>query len=230
MTPRRAVLGGLAAGALVGLVLVALAVALLPVVAAPGPTPQRSPSPTVPPASAAPASPSPTASSGAEGSVGAEPGPATSPGAPPLTFMVGEPAPSLVVPQLGGGAIDLAALRGRPVWLTFMATWCPSCREELPRMALAAARHAADGLVVLAVDVGGDEGTVAAYFAGLGVTLPVGLDPDGIAMDRWRVLALPVHFWIDAEGIVRFGALGGVGPDVFEAGLGTIVPGSGSAP
>lgn len=97
-------------------------------------------------------------------------------------------------------------------------------------MALAAARHAADGLVVLAVDVGEDEATVTAYFAGLGMTLPVGLDPDGTTTRSWRVFALPVHFWIDAEGIVRFGALGGVGPDLLAEGLGTIIPGSGPTP
>ena len=36
---------------------------------------------------------------------------------------------------------------------------------------------------------------------------------------------LPVHFWIDAEGIVRDGALGGIGPDVMATGLETILPG-----
>ncbi len=38
-------------------------------------------------------------------------------------------------------------------------------------------------------------------------------------------LALPVHFWIDTDGIVRDAALGGIGPDVMAAGLGTILPG-----
>jgi cytochrome c biogenesis protein CcmG/thiol:disulfide interchange protein DsbE len=239
MAPRRAVLGGLVAGVGTGialLTLLVLAIVLVPAAALPGST---APSPAE--ASAAPGdgagsgagSPAASASPPAEGSSGAGGTGGPSPMPTPSTespFAVGEPAPPLVVRQLGGGTIDLASLRGRPVWVTFMATWCPACREELPRMALAAARHATDGLVVLAVDVGEDDGTVAAYFNELGVTLPVGLDPDGAAMERWRILALPVHFWIDAEGIVRFGALGGVGPDVFAEGLATILPGSSPAP
>jgi thiol-disulfide isomerase/thioredoxin len=44
------------------------------------------------------------------------------------------------VPQVGGGEIDLASLRGKPVWVNFMATWCPSCQDELPAMAGFAAR------------------------------------------------------------------------------------------
>ena len=41
----------------------------------------------------------------------------------------------------------------------------------------------------------------------------------------WDAVALPVHFWIDADGIIRDGALGGIGPDVMAAGLRTILPG-----
>ncbi len=33
---------------------------------------------------------------------------------------------------LGGGTIDLAALKGKPVWVNFMATYCPPCRRRVP--------------------------------------------------------------------------------------------------
>jgi hypothetical protein len=88
-----------------------------------------------------------------------------------------------------------------------------------------AERDASDGLVVIAVDVREDEGAVAAFADGLGATFPMGLDSDGAAQRAWDAIALPVHFWIDAEGIVRDGALGGIGPDVMAAALGKIMPG-----
>jgi thiol-disulfide isomerase/thioredoxin len=138
---------------------------------------------------------------------------------------VGEPAPALVVPQVGGGTIDLAALRGKPVWVNFMATWCPSCQEEFPQMSGFAARYADEGLVVLAIDVEEEEGTVAAFAQQLGATFPLGLDGDGRVADAWDAIALPVHFWVDAEGIIRDGALGGIGPDIMAAGLQSIMPG-----
>ena len=136
-----------------------------------------------------------------------------------------EPAPALVVPQVGGGTIDLANLRGMPVWINFMATWCPSCQDEFPLMNGFAARYADTGLVVIAIDVREEEGAVAAFGESLNATFPLGLDGDGKAADTWDAIALPVHFWIDAEGIVRDGALGGIGPDVMAAGLETILPG-----
>jgi cytochrome c biogenesis protein CcmG, thiol:disulfide interchange protein DsbE len=138
---------------------------------------------------------------------------------------VGQRAPALRLPQLGGGTIDLATLRGKPVWVNFMATWCPPCRDELPLMGGFAARYADKGLVVVAVDVKEDEASVASFMTSLNASIPVGLDADGKAQATWRAAALPVHFWIDSQGVVRDGAFGGIGPDVMVAGLRRILPG-----
>jgi len=88
-----------------------------------------------------------------------------------------------------------------------------------------AARYADQGLVVIAVDVREDEGTVAAFAQQLDTAFPVALDADGEAQRGWEATALPVHFWIDADGLIRRGALGGIGPDVMAEALGTIMPG-----
>ena len=52
-----------------------------------------------------------------------------------------------------------------------------------------------------------------------------GVDADGKAATTWDALALPVHFWVGTDGIVRDGALGGIGPDIMAKGLRTILPG-----
>src|SRR5579863_4905628 len=62
---------------------------------------------------------------------------------------VGEPAPSATLVALDGKRISTSELLGRVVILTFWATWCAPCREELPLLSTFAARHAADGLTVL---------------------------------------------------------------------------------
>lgn len=213
MGGRSAIAAGLLAGAVAGVLGIGAILVLAPAPAAPDvatpalPTPDASPSPG--------SSPSPVASSS----------PVPSATGTPAAFGVGAPAPALSVPQLGGGTIDLAALRGKPVWVNFMATWCPSCRDELPLMNGFAARYADAGLVVIAVDVREDESTVNAFGKALGVNLPIGLDVDGTAQRAWGAWALPVHFWIDKDGIVRDGALGGIGADVMAQGLRTIMPG-----
>ncbi len=139
--------------------------------------------------------------------------------------LVGKPAPALTAPQVGGGTIDLAALRGRPVWLVFTGTYCPPCRDEYSVMNGFAARYAGTGLVVLAIHVREGEQTVAPFVSSLNVVFPVGLDADGSRARTWDAVALPVHYFIDAQGIVRDAALGGIGPDLMAQGLQSILPG-----
>jgi cytochrome c biogenesis protein CcmG, thiol:disulfide interchange protein DsbE len=175
-------------------------------------------------------SPSPVRSAGAPsptagGSSTVSPSESAVPSPGDVGFHIGEPAPPLVVPQLGGGTIDLASLRGKPVWVNFMGTYCPPCRDEFPQMNGFYARYADDDLVVLAIDVREDEGTVAAFAQELNATFPIGLDSDGSAQRAWEAVVLPVHFWVDAEGVIRDGALGGIGPDIMADGLRTIMPG-----
>jgi len=215
MGPRATVLTGLAAGAAVALALVVGAILLIPELTGVG---AATPTPTT---SAAPPSEGGTAtpdrSSGPQPSVRASIG--------TTAFHVGSPAPALDLPQLGGGQINLASLKGRPVWINFMQTICPPCVDEFPLMNGFAVRYADTGLVVIAVDVREDEGTVAAFVRSLNAQFPVGLDSNGAAAADWDAVALPIHFWIDRDGIIRAGALGGIGPDVMATNLGTILPG-----
>jgi cytochrome c biogenesis protein CcmG, thiol:disulfide interchange protein DsbE len=186
------------------------------------------PDPTRPIASASPspsAGPTATATPIARTSPSASPSAGASGSAVPENFHIGEAAPALVVPQVGGGTIDLASLKGKPVWINFMQTTCPECLDEFPRMNGFGARYSDAGLVIVAVDIREEEGVVASFAQSLNATFPLGLDTDGAAQRAWGAFALPIHFWVDKDGIVRDGALGGIGPDIMARGLGKILPG-----
>jgi cytochrome c biogenesis protein CcmG/thiol:disulfide interchange protein DsbE len=223
MWPRLSILAGLVAGVLAAVLVIGGIVAFAP---APIPAPTERPVPSMSIGLVGTPTPSPTPTPAPSGSGAAPSGRASaSPGASAGLFHVGEPAPALVVPQVGGGVIDLANLRGKPVWVNFMGTYCPPCRDEFPLMNGFAARYADTGVVILAIDVKEDEGTIAAFAEQLGATFPLGLDAEGSAADRWDAVALPVHFWVDKDGIICDGALGGIGPDIMARGLGSILPG-----
>jgi cytochrome c biogenesis protein CcmG, thiol:disulfide interchange protein DsbE len=218
---------GLVAGVLVGGLLVAGAVALVP---SPVPPPAEAPvatAPASPPATPAPSvAPEPTsAPASGEGSpaVPADPSPSASPAAGGA-LAIGQPAPPLQLPTVGGGTVDLASLRGKPVWVYFTATSCLPCRDELPLMQDFAARYDEAGLVILLVDAGEDEAAVKGFLDELNVYLPAALDADGAVQAEWGIAAPPVHAWIDDEGIVRDIALESVGPDAMATGLQKILP------
>jgi thiol-disulfide isomerase/thioredoxin len=230
MGPRLSVLAGLAAGVIVAFAVLGALIVLwrpTPPAEAGSPFPTLEPPPTATPsASASPGgsgSPIPSGSAGPSGSVA--PSGSVDPSVASTLFHIGQPAPSLMVQQVGGGTIDLASLRGKPVWVNFWRTDCPPCIDEFPLMNGFAARYADQGLVVLAIDVREEASAAAAFADGVGSTLPMGVDGDGAAQKAWGAFALPVHYWVDKDGIVRDGALGGIGPDVMARGLQTILPG-----
>jgi thiol-disulfide isomerase/thioredoxin len=226
-----AVVIGLAVGfgAAVGIGVAVVALTPAPVVRV-TPAPPASPAAPSPgsPSATTPASPAPGAGGSspapAPSGVGASASPSPSGSVSPFP-LVGKPAPPLTAPQVGGGTIDLAALRGKPIWLVFTGTYCPPCRDEYPVMNAFAARYADTGLVVIAIHVREGEDVVAPFISSLNVVFPVGLDADGSRARAWDAAVLPLHYFIDAQGIVRDAALGGIGPDVMARGLQEIRPG-----
>jgi len=208
-----AILAGLVVGIAIALGLAVAVYSLVPPAAPP--SAPVTPEPSVAVATPAP-SPAPTAT------VSASPEATRSPSPFPL---VGQAAPPLVAPGLDGSSIDLAAFRGRPVWLVFGGTYCPPCRDEYPLMNGFAVRYEEAGLVVLAVHVNEGADVVEPFVEELGVAFPVAIDEDGSRAAAWDAVALPVHYWIDPDGVIQEAALGGLGPDQMAASLGTIMPG-----
>ncbi len=230
------------AGALVGVFAALLVAAAFVALALSGPTATPAPSmvaaPSVTPPVAAPTEPtSEPTPSGSLATPAPSPLPTTSPGPSPSPSLgdpqvgvsVGDIAPPLRLTQLGGAEVDTEALRGQPLWVNFMATWCPPCREELPIMD-GLQRDLGDRMTIIVVDVEEDADTVASFFNSLEVALPVALDEDGRAQEAWNAVALPVHYWIDEEGRVGGVLYGGAGPEQFIEGIDSVLPDAGVEP
>ncbi len=117
-------------------------------------------------------------------------------------LVVGRPAPPLVLHTLDGQSIASNAWRGKVVILTFWATWCEPCREELPLLSAYAARHEKDGLQVLGFSLDGPENLPAVRRVADTLSFPVGLLPNPWAGGYGRIWRLPVNFTIDRAGLL----------------------------
>jgi cytochrome c biogenesis protein CcmG/thiol:disulfide interchange protein DsbE len=128
---------------------------------------------------------------------------------PPPVLSEGTPAPDFTLSPLGtGGPVSLSALRGRPVLLNFFASWCAHCRLELASVA-AVARADAGKVDVVGVDSNeSSDATARQLLAAAHATFPVALDPDAKVATRYKVVALPVTYFLNAQGKVTGAAFG----------------------
>lgn len=78
----------------------------------------------------------------------------------------------------------------RPVLLVFWATWCPSCREELPRVNQLAETYS-EKLSVLSVNAQESPEEVEKFLTQNHVNFPVLLDQSGQISDLFEVTAIP---------------------------------------
>jgi cytochrome c biogenesis protein CcmG, thiol:disulfide interchange protein DsbE len=113
---------------------------------------------------------------------------------------VGATAPAATLVTLEGERISTTDLLGRVVILTFWATWCVPCRDELPLLSAYATRHKEQGLAVLGFGLDTLDQLPAVQAVARSLSFPVGLLANSSAPGYGRVWRLPVNFTIDRAG------------------------------
>jgi peptide/nickel transport system substrate-binding protein len=111
-----------------------------------------------------------------------------------------DPAPPITLPTLDGGRFQLAAHRGRVVFLDFWASWCEPCQASLPLVERYARGHT--DVDVVAVDVG-ENRPIAAGFAREHQLRNVVLDADQIAAHAFGVGGFPTMVVVGPDGLIR---------------------------
>ena len=101
---------------------------------------------------------------------------------------------------LAGERVALAPAAGRALVVHFWATWCPSCADELPALALARAA-CADALEIAVVDVDEEPDEIRGYLARHAIALESLRDPGGRV---WRkavgARGLPANLIVTPDG------------------------------
>jgi cytochrome c biogenesis protein CcmG/thiol:disulfide interchange protein DsbE len=136
----------------------------------------------------------------------------------------GTPAPPLRLAAVGGGTVDLAALRGRPVVVNFWAVWCEPCKREFPLLRAAYAEHRAAGLEIVGVAVRTDEASARDYAKVSGASWPMVLDHGDRAAAAWRAGLLPQTFFVRPDGTIASHQVGELGRATLDQQLGAILP------
>jgi thiol-disulfide isomerase/thioredoxin len=144
----------------------------------------------------------------------------TATGDPPT---VGRTAPPFTALTADGKAFDLGALKGRPVWLTFGATWCQPCRAENPDIETAYLRYKDQGLAVVQVYITEDAKVVNDYADRVGLTYTRVPDPTQRLAAEYRILGIPTHYFIGRDGVLKVLRIGSLTDELIASNLATIL-------
>ncbi len=131
-------------------------------------------------------------------------------------------APDFTVYDLDGNAHTLSEFRGKPVILNFWASWCGPCVSEMPEFQKFYEAYGQDIHFVLVNLTDGHQETVESasqFLEAGGYTLPVYYDTDVNAAMVYGVSAVPVSYFIDAEGYFVAWAQGALSEDMLRQGV-----------
>ena len=118
-------------------------------------------------------------------------------------FQERKEAPAFSLKSLDGGQVSLGDFKGKPVLITFWATWCPTCKEELPKLEKFFARRT-DQLIILLIAIDGErKAAVQKIVSQNQITLPVLLLLKEKVMDQYGVRGwIPLTFLVDQQGML----------------------------
>lgn len=113
--------------------------------------------------------------------------------------------PALVLKDINGKSVDISRLgmQGKPVILTFFATWCKPCVAELGAIRDVYSEWQAETgveLVAVSIDKAQDMAKVKPLADTEGWEYTVLLDPEGELQQALRVRGVPRVFILDGKG------------------------------
>jgi len=124
------------------------------------------------------------------------------------------PSQDFTLDSLGGGQVSLSSFRGKVVLLSFWATWCGPCKQEMPEMQALYQKLQPRGFEVVAVDMMEDKAVVADFVKKSGYTFPVLIDHTGEVGggQMYNARAIPTNYIVDKSGRIVGRKIGVDGP------------------
>ncbi len=122
--------------------------------------------------------------------------------AAPSIELEGDPAPTIPFDTFAGDTITLAAYEGKPLVVSFWASWCPSCVAEMSAAFLPAQLALGDQVAFLGLNIQDDRDKALDLVEETGVLFDLAEDPNGALYTELGGLGMPFTIYISADGRV----------------------------
>lgn len=130
---------------------------------------------------------------------------------------IGQAVPAFDTTLLEDKRLPAAELKGKAVLVVFWATWCPTCRKELPQLQKLYERHRSKGFEILALSIDAENIEVEEFWKDHGYRFPVAMRAPEHSKVFGAIKGPPTFFLIDRQGTLRFTHRGELGMDKLEA-------------
>jgi thiol-disulfide isomerase/thioredoxin len=105
-----------------------------------------------------------------------------------------------IAPAAESATIDLAAYKGKVVYLDFWASWCVPCRQSFPWMNQMHRLYGKDGLVVLAVNMDQVRADADTFLRQYPAEFTVRYDREGALAQTFKVRGMPTSVLLGRDG------------------------------
>ncbi len=117
--------------------------------------------------------------------------------------LINRQAPEFALKDVNGSTVSLASYKGTVVLLNFWATWCPSCREEIPSLNALARQLKNRKFSIIAVSTDRSVSGVREFLKKNPSDYTVLVDYSlSVSKPLYKVFMLPTSFLIDKKGII----------------------------
>jgi peroxiredoxin len=118
---------------------------------------------------------------------------------------VGQKASPFKLLTVDGKEMDLESFaKDKVTLLVFGATWCPSCRHEVPILKEYYNELKGDGLNVLGIDIQESETKVKSFIEKMQINYPVVLDSSADIAMLYKVVGIPLNVILDKNGVIVY--------------------------
>lgn len=124
--------------------------------------------------------------------------------AEPLRVRIGDSAPACQASAMSAGKrLDLAAHRGRVVYVDFWASWCAPCAKAFPFLNRLDAEFGQSGLTVVGISVDERLADAERFLKRFPARFETAHDATGSCPRAFGVIGMPSSYLIDRHGRIR---------------------------
>lgn len=101
-----------------------------------------------------------------------------------------------------GKEIDSRSFKGKSLLITFFATWCPPCLQEIPGLIRLQDEYGKKRFSVVGFSVDQEKGVVQELIAKKGINYPVMMADNAITRQFGGVYGVPTSFLVNGNGTI----------------------------